>query len=119
MRDYLKEFSNNITAEYTNIDFYEYIRIKWEDNLENEVSDWIDKALIKSKELLQYNNDYQLESHKLFIGSGEFIKDNREIIMNKLNRYKLINVEDKDIYTNCISLVNLTLGINLSKITPF
>lgn len=119
VRDYLKEFSNNITAEYTNIDFYEYIRIKWEDNLENEVSDWIDKALIKSKELLQYNNDYQLESHKLFIGSGEFIKDNREIIMNKLNRYKLINVEDKDIYTNCISLVNLTLGINLSKITPF
>ena len=87
--------------------------------MENEVSDWIDKALIKSKELLQYNNDYQLESHKLFIGSGEFIKDNREIIMNKLNRYKLINVEDKDIYTNCISLVNLTLGINLSKITPF
>lgn len=119
IRNQVNKFSEEITDEYVNIDFYDYAKVKWEENLEKEVSKWIDKALIKSKELLQYNKEDELEEHKLFVGSGNFINATKDIIRRKLDKYTLTSIRGKDIYTNCISIVNLTLGIGLNKITPF
>lgn len=118
-KDILRKFVDNITNDYVNIDFYHYVLFKWGDRLSLQVGDWIEKSLIKSKELLQYNQDFNLEEHRLFVGSSEFIDESLDIIMKKINDYKIVPIDGKDIYTNCISLIKLTLGIELNKITPF
>lgn len=115
----LKEFSSDIAVEYVNIDFYDYAKFKWKDNFKVEAGQWIDKAIVKSKELLQYNEDYNLEGQKIFVGSKDFMDECKETIASNLNGYKMLSIEGKDIHTNCISIINLTLGIDLDKITPF
>ena len=115
----LKEFCFNIAEENINIDFYDFLRFKWENNLGKEVGKWMEKAVVKSKELLQYNQDYDLENQRIFVGSKVFNHECKDTIINSLNNYKLSNLEGKGIYTNSISLINLTLGIKLEKIIPF
>ncbi|MEG2936656.1 MAG: hypothetical protein RR844_09235, partial [Clostridium sp.] len=73
----------------------------------------------KSKELLQYNQDYDIESQRIFVGSKVFNHECKDVIMSSLSSFKLCDLEDRGIYTNSISLINLTLGIKLEKIIPF
>ena len=115
----LKEFCFNIAEENINLDFYDFLRFKWENNLGKEVDKWMGKAVVKSKELLQYNQDYDLETQKIFIGSKVFNHECKDTIISYLNNYKLSSIEGRGIYTNSISLINLTLGIKLEKIIPF
>lgn len=115
----LKEFCFNIAEENINLDFYDFLRFKWENNLGKEVGKWMEKAVVKSKELLQYNQDYDLETQRIFFGSKVFNHECKDTIINSLNNYKLNSIEGTGIYTNSISLINLTLGIKLEKIIPF
>lgn len=115
----LKEFCFSIAEEHVNIDFYDFLRFKWENNLGKEVDKWMEKAVVKSKELLQYNQDSDLENQRIFVGSRAFNHEYKDTLLNCLNNYKLNSIEGKGIYTNSISLINLTLGIKLDKIIPF
>lgn len=115
----LKEFSFNIAEEQISLDFYDFLKFKWEKHLSEEVGKWMEKAVVKSKELLQYNQDYDIESQRIFVGSKVFNHECKDVIMNSLSGFKLCDLEDCGIYTNSISLINLTLGIKLEKIIPF
>lgn len=115
----LKNFSDNIAKSYTNIDFYEYVKFKWGNDRAEGIRGWIGNGLIKSKELLQFNQDDNLEQYKIFIGSKEFIDGEKDILINSLSNYDIITIDGKDIYTNCISIIKVSLGINIETITPF
>lgn len=115
----LKEFCLNIAEENINLDFYDFLRFKWENNLGKEVGKWMEKAVVKSKELLQYNEDYDLENQRIFVGSKVFNHECKDTIMSSLSNYKFSSIEGSGIYTNSISLINITLGIKLEKIIPF
>ena len=115
----LKNFSDNIAKSYTNIDFYEYVKFKWGNDRAEGIRGWIGNGLIKSKELLQFNQDDNLEQYKIFIGSKEFIDGEKDILINSLSNYDIVTIDGKDIYTNCISIIKVSLGINIDTITPF
>ena len=115
----LKNFSDNIAKSYTNLDFYEYVKFKWANDRTEGIRQWIGNGLIKSKELLQFNQDDNLEQYKIFIGSKEFIDGEKDILINSLSNYDIITIDGKDIYTNCISIIKVSLGINIETITPF
>ena len=115
----LRKFSDNIANSYTNLDFYEYVKFKWANDRTEGIRQWIGNGLIKSKELLQFNQDDNLEQYKIFIGSKEFIDGEKDILINSLSNYDIITIDGKDIYTNCISIIKVSLGINIETITPF
>ena len=115
----LRKFSDNIAKSYTNIDFYEYVKFKWANDRTEGIRQWIGNGLIKSKELLQFNQDDNLEQYKIFIGSKEFIDGEKDILINSLSNYDIVTIDGKDIYTNCISIIKVSLGINIDTITPF
>ena len=115
----LRKFSDNIAKSYTNIDFYEYVKFKWGNDRAEGIRGWIGNGLIKSKELLQFNQDDNLEQYKIFIGSKEFIDGEKDILINSLSNYDIVTIDGKDIYTNCISIIKVSLGINIDTITPF
>ena len=115
----LRKFSDNIAKSYTNIDFYEYVKFKWGNDRAEGIRGWIGNGLIKSKELLQFNQDDNLEQYKIFIGSKEFIDGEKDILINSLSNYDIVTIDGKDIYTNCISIIKVSLGINIETITPF
>lgn len=115
----LEKFSNKITEYYINVDFYEYVKFKWKDDRADGISKWIESGIIKSKELLQFNQGDNLEEHKIFIGSKEFVDGEKDVLINNLSKYDIVAVEGKDIYTNCISIIKISLGINIDTITPF
>ena len=115
----LRKFSDNIANSYTNLDFYEYVKFKWANDRTEGIRQWIGNGLIKSKELLQFNQDDNLEQYKIFIGSKEFIDGEKDILINSLSNYDIITIDGKDIYTNCISIIKVSLGINIDTITPF
>ena len=115
----LRKFSDNIANSYTNLDFYEYVKFKWGNDRAEGIRGWIGNGLIKSKELLQFNQDDNLEQYKIFIGSKEFIDGEKDILINSLSNYDIVTIDGKDIYTNCISIIKVSLGINIDTITPF
>lgn len=115
----LRKFSDNIAKSYTNLDFYEYVKFKWGNDRAEGIRGWIGNGLIKSKELLQFNQDDNLEQYKIFIGSKEFIDGEKDILINSLSNYDIVTIDGKDIYTNCISIIKVSLGINIDTITPF
>ena len=115
----LRKFSDNLANSYTNLDFYEYVKFKWGNDRAEGIRGWIGNGLIKSKELLQFNQDDNLEQYKIFIGSKEFIDGEKDILINSLSNYDIVTIDGKDIYTNCISIIKVSLGINIETITPF
>ena len=66
------------------VDFYEYVKFKWGNDRAEGIRGWIGNGLIKSKELLQFNQDDNLEQYKIFIGSKEFIDGEKDILINSL-----------------------------------
>jgi hypothetical protein len=93
------------------------MKFKYKYNLEEELKNWLEKGVIKSKYLLQYINNKLLEEHALFITSPEIYRAASEIRGGRLSNFQAAVIEGKDIYTNCISLVRLCLGVELDSIT--
>ncbi|QAA33009.1 hypothetical protein [Clostridium manihotivorum] len=115
----LETYTREVANSYISIDFFEFLKFKYGEDLNSEISSWIDKGVIKSKELLQYNNTKDLEIHKMFLATKEFKEATKEIISKKLNGYEISSIDGEDIFTNSISIIKLTLGVELSSITPF
>lgn len=114
----LLEFALDISKAYIDLDFFEYMRFKYKDNIIDELSSWLEKSIIKSKYLLQYINSNLLEEHSLFITSPEVYRAAKDTKAEKLCNFQTCIIEGRDIYTNCISLVRLCLGVNFNNITP-
>lgn len=117
MEQVLLDFSLKASQLYINLDFYEYMKFKYKDNIEEELKNWLEKGVIKSKYLLQYINNKLLEEHSIFITSPEIYKVASEIRGGKLSNFQAAVIEGSDIYTNCISLVRLCLGVEFNSIT--
>jgi hypothetical protein len=115
----LEAYVREVANSYISIDFFEFLKFKYGEDLKDEISSWIDKGVVKSKELLQYNNTRDLEIHRMFLATKEFKEATKEIISRKLNGYEISSVDGADIFTNSISIIKLTLGVELSSITPF
>lgn len=113
----LLSFALKASQTYVDLDFFEYMKFKYKDDIREELSNWIDKGIIKSKYLLQYINNDFLEEHSLFITSPEVHRVVKDMRDSKLSNFQVSIVEGKDIYTNCISIVRLCLGIDFNDIT--
>lgn len=119
IKERINSFTNDISNQYVNIDFNNYLKIKWRDRREEEIEKWIDKGLIKSKELLQFNEGNEVEKHKLFLGSKDFISEYNNILKEKMTNFNIISIDGRDVFTNCISIIKISLGIDINSITPF
>lgn len=117
MEEKLLGFALKASQPYVDLDFFEYMKFKYKDDIRKELSNWIDKGIIKSKYLLQYINNDFLEEHSLFITSPEVHRVVKDMRDSKLSDFQVSVVEGNDIYTNCISIVRLCLGIDFNDIT--
>jgi hypothetical protein len=114
----LLEFSLRTSPAYIDLDFFEYIKFKYKDRINEELSEWIKRGIVKSKYLLQYINNDLVEEHSLFITSPEVYRIARDMQLSDLSGFNVSIVEGRDVYTNCISIIKLCLGIDFEKITP-
>ncbi|MBL4937449.1 hypothetical protein JK636_17140 [Clostridium sp. YIM B02515] len=118
LEDKIKKFCLEASPIYIELDFFEYMKFKYKENISEELSKWIDKGLVKSKYLLQYINNDLLEEHSLFITSPQVYKVTREMKPDDLSGFDVSIIEGRDIYTNCISIIRLCLGVNFNNIAP-
>ena len=114
--DKLLEFTTKVSKTYLNEDFYDYLVFKFKEDVEEEILEWIDKGAVKSKYLLQFKNEDALEEHSFLITSPDIFKVSKDMISNKLPKFNISIVSDRDKYANNISLIRLCLGINLDDI---
>ncbi|GEM_PF-3299254 len=119
LKGMIKEFSKEIAKEYVNKDFYEYVTFKWGDDSKVHLEKWLYRAIIESKELLQYDEDSRIEEHRLFISSDDLFQDNEEVIKKELNPFEITAIDSNYVTTDCIALVKVVLGIELNKLAPF
>jgi hypothetical protein len=113
----LLEFAIETSKIYIDLDFFEYMKFKYKDNIIEELSSWVEKSIIKSKYLLQYINSNLLEEHSLFITSPEVYRAAKDTKAEKLSNFQTSIIEGRDIYTNCISIIRLCLGVDFNSIT--
>lgn len=119
IKETIEEYSLEASKSYIALDFYEFLKFKYGDDLNEGISSWIDKGLIKSKELLQYNNSRELERHGMFVATKGFVEATKDVLNSKLCGYEISTIDGEDIFIDSISIIKLTLGVELSSITPF
>ncbi|GFP76556.1 hypothetical protein [Clostridium fungisolvens] len=119
IKETIEEYALEASKSYVALDFYEFLKFKYGENLNEGISSWIDKGVIKSKELLQYNNSRELEKHGIFVATKGFVEATKDVLNSKLSGYEISTIDGKDIFIDSISIVKLTLGVELSSITPF
>lgn len=112
------EYARSVSPSYVDLDFYEYMKFKYGDDMEEQLSCWIDKAVVKSRYLLQFVSDESLEEHCMFITSPQVYRISKDMVSEKMNNCHVSVVEGKDMYTNCISVIRLCLGVDFSNMTP-
>jgi hypothetical protein len=105
----LKDYSQKVSQTYADLDFAEYISFKYKDNLKEELCKWTDRAMVKSKYLLQFTSGEALEEHLIFITSPKVYEEVKDISSQE----KLPNSQA---YTNSMSIIRLCLGINIDNI---
>ncbi|GKU24179.1 hypothetical protein [Clostridium folliculivorans] len=119
IKETIEEYSLEASKSYIALDFYEFLKFKYGEDLNEGISSWIDKGLIKSKELLQYNNSRELERHGMFVATKGFVEATKDVLNSKLCGYEISTIDGEDIFIDSISIIKLTLGVELSSITPF
>jgi hypothetical protein len=119
IKEIIEEYALEVSKSYVDIDFYEFLKFKYGEDLNDGISSWIDKGVIKSKELLQYNNSRELERHGMFVATKGFVEATKDVLNSKLGGYEISTIDGKDIFIDSISIIKLTLGVELSSITPF
>ena len=118
LKERLLEFSSKNSPTYVELDFFEYMKFKYKEKVNEELSRWIEKGIVKSKYLLQYVDNDLIEEHSLFITSPEIYRVTKSMKLNNLTGFEVSVTEGRDVYTNCISLVRLCLGVDFEGITP-
>ncbi|MBK1812313.1 hypothetical protein JHL18_16945 [Clostridium sp. YIM B02505] len=119
IKEIIEEYALEASKSYLALDFYEFLRFKYGDELNEGISSWIDKGVIKSKELLQYNNSRELERHGMFVSTKGFVEATKDVLNSKLSGYEISTIDGEDVFIDSISIIKLTLGVELSSITPF
>ncbi|GFZ30277.1 hypothetical protein CSC2_08030 [Clostridium zeae] len=119
IKEIIEEYAIEVSKSYIALDFYEFLKFKYGENLNEGISSWIDKGVIKSKELLQYNNSRELEKHGMFVATKGFVEATKYVLNSKLSGYEISTIDGEDIFMDSISIIKLTLGVKLSSITPF
>lgn len=119
IQEIIEKYSKEVANSYISLDFYEFLKFKYGDELSNGISCWVDKAVIKSKELLQYNNTKELERHMMFVATKDFIEASKDVLTRKLCGYEISAIDREHTFVNSISIIKLTLGLELNSITPF
>lgn len=112
----LLEVARGLSEKYIELDFFEYMRFKFGDNVDEELLKWIERGTAKSRYLLQYASRKDLEEHSFFMASAEVFKQSKERISERLGDFQVSLIEDKDVFTDCVSIVKLCLGIDLDDI---
>lgn len=119
IKEIIEEYALAASKNYINLDFYEFLKFKYGEDLNEGISSWIDKGVIKSKELLQYNNSRELERHGMFVATKGFVEATKDVLNSKLCGYEISTIDGEDVFIDSISIIKLTLGVELSSITPF
>ncbi|MPQ45345.1 hypothetical protein, partial [Clostridium tarantellae] len=101
LNKYIEKYSSLII----NKSFCDFISFKWGQDSYNKVKEWIEKSLIKSKELLQYNEENNIEKRKIFLGNEKFISSYEKQLKEVDTTIEFVSIKEKKDYINCLAII--------------